>query len=352
MSLTVAQILSEDQCAVAADSLRSGNIVGMPTETVYGLAGNAFDSNAVAKIFAAKERPSFDPLIVHVADDLTSVAKLGAAHIIRPESMSPSMIKIADALIQKFWPGPLTIVLPKHAKIPDLVTSGLDRVGIRMPAHDVAQKLLKATGLPLAAPSANRFGRISPTTAQHVAEELGTKIPYIVDGGSCSVGIESTVVAVDDDCIWILRPGKISKTDLEACAKVPVKPALSVHEKASPGMLASHYAPQKNMYIVEDWTNFPNGLPAPAQAKSMALLVTSGDGQLEKNQFAAHKIKPLVTVLLTENRLDIEAAKGLFAAMRDLDKSQAEIIIASVAPSSEGLWLAIFDRMQRASTKN
>ena len=203
MTSPVAQILTASECALAVDCLRSGDIVGMPTETVYGLAGNAFDANAVAKIFAAKERPSFDPLIVHVAKDLSSVAKLGLAKIIHPQSMTPSMIRITDALIQKFWPGPLTIILPKHSKIPDLVTSGLDRVGVRMPAHELAQQLLKATGLPLAAPSANRFGRISPTTAQHVAEELGTKIKYIVDGGSCTVGIESTVVTVDEDCIWI-----------------------------------------------------------------------------------------------------------------------------------------------------
>lgn len=214
----VAKLLPAHDCALAVEALRLGNIIGMPTETVYGLAGNAFDADAVAKIFSAKERPSFDPLIVHVADDLNSVTKLGSANIIAPESMTPSMIKITDALIQKFWPGPLTIILPKNRKIPDLVTSGLDQVGVRMPAHEVAQKLLKACGLPLAAPSANRFGRISPTTALHVAEELGTKIPYIVDGGSCTIGIESTVITVDDDCVWLLRPGIISVLELAACA--------------------------------------------------------------------------------------------------------------------------------------
>ena len=351
MISTTAKLLSADDCVLAVDALRSGNIVGMPTETVYGLAGNAFDADVVAKIFSAKERPSFDPLIVHVADNLNSVTKLGSAKIISPESMTPSMIKIADALIQKFWPGPLTIILPKNPKIPDLVTSGLDQVGVRMPAHEVAQKLLKACGLPLAAPSANRFGRISPTTALHVADELGTKIPYIVDGGRCAIGIESTVVAVDDDCIWILRPGKISGTELEACAGVPVKSALAVHERASPGMLASHYAPKKSMYIVQDWSQFLGSLPTDAHTKSMALLVTSGDGNHEKKQLAANRIKPVVTLLLTPNGLDNEAAKGLFAAMRELDKSSAEVIVASSTPSSDGLWLAIKDRMQRASTK-
>jgi L-threonylcarbamoyladenylate synthase len=348
----VAKLLPAHDCALAVEALRLGNIVGMPTETVYGLAGNAFDADAVAKIFSAKERPSFDPLIVHIADDLNSVTKLGSANIIAPESMTPSMIRITDALIQKFWPGPLTIILPKNPKIPDLVTSGLDQVGVRMPAHEVAQKLLKACGLPLAAPSANRFGRISPTTALHVAEELGTKIPYIVDGGSCAIGIESTVITVDNDCVWLLRPGIISVLELAACAGVPVKSALAVHEKASPGMLASHYAPKKTMYIVEDWSQFPEGLPTDARTKSMAILVTSGDGVNEKNHLAAHKIKPVVTLLLTPNGLDTEAAKGLFAAMRELDKSSAEIIVASSTPSSDGLWFAIKDRMHRASAKH
>jgi L-threonylcarbamoyladenylate synthase len=352
MTRLPAKILFFENGSPAVDALRAGEVVGMPTETVYGLAGNAFDGTAVTKIFEAKERPSFDPLIVHVSDDLNSVSKLAGAGIVDSTSMSPSMIKITDSIMREFWPGPLTIILPKNDRIPDLVTSGLGRVGIRMPAHVVAQKLLKACGLPLAAPSANRFGRISPTTAQHVFEELGDRIPYIIDGGRCEIGVESTVISVDEDCIWLLRPGKISGDDLAKCAGIVVKPALSIHEKASPGMLASHYAPQKPMHLIGDLTLGSASLPAGARDKKVALLIASGDGCAEAAFLAQLHVKPVATFLLTPRGIDSEAAQSLFAGMRELDKSPAEIILASAVPSTKGLWLAISDRMRRASTKN
>src|SRR5690606_7520483 len=183
--------------AQAAALLRAGAVVAMPTETVYGLAANAFDEAAVLRIFQVKQRPSFDPLIVHVRDR---------------EQLSPLVARLpreAEALMEHFWPGPLTLVLPKTGRVPDLVTSGLDTVAVRMPAHPVAQALLRAVDFPLAAPSANPCGYVSPTSAQHVADQLGGKVPYILDGGPCTVGVESTILGWEQEAgAWLLyRPG-------------------------------------------------------------------------------------------------------------------------------------------------
>lgn len=341
-----AKVLSGGAIQPAVDALLSGDVIGMPTETVYGLAGNAFDPSAVTKIFAAKARPSFDPLIVHVPTTLNSAQSLSAARILDGSRISPDMAKIINKLAEAFWPGPLTMILPKHADIPDLVTSGLDRVGVRMPSHPLAQKLLTECGRPLAAPSANRFGRISPTTAEHVMDELGDRIPFIVDGGSCEVGVESTVIAVDEDRIWLLRPGKIGMNELAACVNVPVVRAPSVHEKASPGMLASHYAPKKPMLLIQDW----NQLPATIKGKSIDLLVTAGDGSKELQVLKTKAIVPGRTAFLSIGSNPKEAAQKLFAAMRDLDSSSSDLILATSVPSTDGLWLAIEDRMRRAST--
>ncbi len=346
MTSSKAEILTADDLSSAVEAICRGDVVGLPTETVYGLAGNAFDASAVTKIFSTKERPSFDPLIVHVASSLMSVSSLSAAGIINGKAMSPGMVGIFESLAKTFWPGPLTMIVPKHEKISDLVTSGLDRVGVRMPAHPTAQKLLEKCRVPLAAPSANRFGRISPTTAQHVMEELGDKISYIIDGGPCDIGVESTVVAIDDNKVWLLRPGKIAIDELKQAVNVPIERAPSIHEKASPGMLASHYAPKKPMYVVSDIDN----PPALLQTKSFDLLVTAGDPEGSLKQLAAKGLKPSSTVALSRSSDPAEAAKGLFAAMRALDRSSGQVMIATTTPSEEGLWLAIADRLRRAST--
>jgi L-threonylcarbamoyladenylate synthase len=238
-----------------------------------------------------------------------------------------------------------------------------------MPAHPVAQDLLRAAQMPLAAPSANRFGRISPTRAEHVLEELGDRIPYIIDGGPCDVGVESTVLAIDSGIqsntsasvtitdtnekprLILLRPGKITASDIEHATSISVERASSTHEKASPGMLASHYAPRKNLYIIEDWSRLNASESAPWLNKKIGLLVTSGDGQIAQQALAAIQSKPSSTVCLSAHGLDSEAAQKLFAGMRELDNSEADVILATAAPNASGLWPAIADRLKRASTR-
>lgn len=185
-----------ENLARAGEALRRGELVGMPTETVYGLAGNALDAEAVARIFAVKERPTFDPLIVHVAPELRGLDAFGEAELVDVAALDGDARTHIEALISRFWPGPLTLVLPRGARVPDLVTSGLATVAVRMPRHPVAQALIRAAQRPLAAPSANRFGRISPTSAADVQAELGDRIGLILDGGSSEVGVESTVLAI------------------------------------------------------------------------------------------------------------------------------------------------------------
>src|SRR3984885_7878737 len=218
----------------AAEVLNRKELVALPTETVYGLAGDALESEAVAKIFEAKERPSFDPLIIHV-ENKGWLAKLTRW----PERVNP----ILETLLERFWPGPLTILFPKSHLVPHLLTAGLQQVAIRMPRHPVFLEVLRAFGKPLAAPSANRFGRVSPTRAEHVFEELGSRIPLILDAGPTIVGLESTVVRVHPDQIEILRQGPVSEEDLAAIAPIH---GLAVTEKIeAPGQTASHYAPEK-----------------------------------------------------------------------------------------------------------
>ena len=227
-----AAILTKTNLGPACDALQRGEVVAIPTETVYGLAAVAWDSAAVTKIFAAKERPLFDPLIVHVPQTWRTIRELGSHRVVDESKVTAGMGRIAEALMEAFWPGPLTLILPRHESIPDLVTSGLDRVGVRMPAHPVAADLLTMLNAPLAAPSANRFGRISPTTSSHVMSELGDRIPYIVEGGACEVGVESTVALVEDQRIVLLRPGKISAGDLTRASGVAVEAGTAILEKS------------------------------------------------------------------------------------------------------------------------
>jgi len=345
----MAELLSPtpENLARAAEALRRGEVVGMPTETVYGLAGNALDAQAVARIFAVKERPTFDPLIVHVAPDSPGLEALAQAELVDPAQLDEASRTQAELLIARFWPGPLTLVLPRGARVPDLVTSGLPNVAVRMPRHRVAQALIRAAGCPLAAPSANRFGRISPTSAADVQTELGDRIGFIVDGGECELGLESTVLALEPRGATLLRPGGVPKAELERALGMPLRaPDSTANAPAGPGMLASHYAPRKPMRLLDGplpAARFPPSLPS-----TIGVLAQRGDAaqlaaELSKTSGRAVRVQ----VLSPTGDLD-EAARRLFSAMRALDASDAELLFAEPCPSEAGLGHAIGDRLRRA----
>jgi L-threonylcarbamoyladenylate synthase len=328
----------------------------MPTETVYGLAANAFDAAAVARIFAAKDRPSFDPLIVHVVrpagplerEVLSGLEDEGIVEVKRLPQLARER---ADVLLRRFWPGPLTLVLPRGRRIPDLVTSGLDTVAIRMPSHPVAQALLKVAGIPLAAPSANRFGRISPTTAAHVVQELGDRIGIVLDGGASTVGVESTVVAIaNDGTLTLLRPGGISVEAIEATASVrlartPVTGAPGA-PAASPGMSGVHYAPRTPLHLLPG----PDALPPGASCVGLIGVFGSPAALAEITAALTRRYGvPVVSRALTETGDLEEAARNLFTLLRELDAGDVPLILAAPPEGSEGLALAIADRFRRAA---
>ncbi|HRD53379.1 MAG TPA: L-threonylcarbamoyladenylate synthase [Flavobacteriales bacterium] len=304
----------------AARLLRAGEVVAIPTETVYGLAANAFDVAAVLKVFAAKQRPSFDPLIVHVGQraDVHRVAR----------ELPPG----ARALIDAFWPGPLTLVLPKQAAVPDLVTSGLDTVGVRMPSHPLTLQLLRSLNFPLAAPSANPFGYVSPTTAQHVAAQLGDRIPYILDVGPCQVGVESTIIGWEGDRWVLYRPGGIALEAIEAVIG-SVAHAVKQVLPAAPGMLESHYAPRTTVHVGDIKALLPR-----FAGKRIGIISF-------REAHAVHHC-----LVLSERGDMSEAARNLFAALRALDSSDCEVILAERFPE-EGLGRAINDRLRRAASR-
>lgn len=315
---------SPEAVAEAGRLLRAGALVGLPTETVYGLAADATQGEAVARIFKAKGRPRFNPLIVHAADH-GQAQGLGR--------FSPAAMRLAEA----FWPGPLTLVVPRAAESPvaDLVTAGLETVALRVPDHAVARSVIKAAGRPLAAPSANPSGRVSPTTAEHVAQGLGPAVSLILDGGPCRVGLESTVVAVDATQVSLLRPGGVPRAHLEEVLGRPLDdPDRAAGEQgpeparpASPGMLLKHYAPAT-----------PVRLEATHRAPGEAVLAfgpapLAGDGP---------------TINLSARGDLAEAAAHLFAALRSLDASGAPGIAVMQIPT-DGLGEAITDRLRRAA---
>jgi L-threonylcarbamoyladenylate synthase len=295
----------------AVSMLRGGLPVALPTETVYGLAADALSPEASAHIFEAKERPLSDPLIVH----LPSIDWLSRTAVTSP---------LAITLAETFWPGPLTLVLPRQASIPDIVTAGQDTVAIRMSAHPVFQEVVQTFGKPLAAPSANRFGRISPTSAAHVMSELEGRIGLILDGGPCTHGIESTIVHVLEDRLQILRPGPITEDDLRIFAPVFHGPA----GVAAPGGLKSHYAPRTKLVIEQQpRPRGPlNGLLAWSQ---------SGEGFCQ-------------TEFLSRSNDLREAAANLYGAMRRLDEAGLDLIIAEALPES-GIGAAIMERLRKAA---
>lgn len=303
----------------AKQLLDTENLVAIPTETVYGLAGNALHPQTVLKIFEAKQRPQFDPLIVHVPS-LFAVEKY-VDHI--PDQ--------AVQLAQKFWPGPLTLLLKKKHIIPDLVTSGMDTVGLRCPDHLLTKELLESLDFPLAAPSANPFGYVSPTSPQHVDEQLGNKIPYILDGGICEVGIESTIVGFENNRAVIYRMGGLSIESIESVAGKADVMTHSTSNPKAPGQLKSHYAPSKKVIIGN-----LDELIQKHSGRSYAILSFKKDFRSPKQ------------IVLSKNGLVPEAAHNLFAALRTLDKMDADIILAEFVPD-EGIGKAINDRLKRAS---
>ena len=304
----------------AADRLKAGEVVSIPTETVYGLAANALNDNAVTRIFEVKNRPSFDPLIVHIKG-LTDLGKY-VTDIPHP----------AKQLAEKFWPGPLTLLLPKKSIIPDLVTSGLTTVGIRYPNHPVTQALLNEIDFPLAAPSANPFGYVSPTNAQHVQNQLGEKISFILDGGPCHVGLESTIVGFSGDWIMVHRLGGLSIEEIESVVgKVRLNLNVSSNPVA-PGQLSSHYAPRKKIIV----------------GKSMAdLLKGDHKGKVGILTFQEAYHGKHCHVLSGTGSMH-EAARNIFARLRELDESDVDIILAELVPDV-GLGRAINDRLKRAA---
>ncbi|AKP50033.1 L-threonylcarbamoyladenylate synthase [Cyclobacterium amurskyense] len=310
----------------SAALLASGELVAIPTETVYGLAGNALDEKAVVQIFKSKNRPRFDPLIVHVA---------GIDQVYNYVESIPEELK---ALAEAFWPGPLTLLLTKKSIIPDLVTSGLGKVGVRVPNHALTLSLLERLDFPLAAPSANPFGYISPTSASHVQDHLGDKLAYILDGGHCEVGLESTIVGMEEGQVIIYRLGGISVSAIEEIVgKVLILPQSSSNPQ-SPGMLKSHYAPRKRMILGD-------------------LDELMQQHQSEKGDFAILSFKRSFSDVPASNQVALsssgdfdEAARNLFSAMRRLDETDTSLILAEELPEIH-LGKAINDRLRRAAAK-
>jgi len=322
----VKTVISTDRKA-AVELLRKGEIVALPTETVYGLAANALNPIAVAKIFQAKDRPRFDPLIVHLPNRewLEKIAHL-------PTRDRQLICKLAN----NFWPGPFTIVLSKHEIVPDIATAGLETVAVRISAHPVFAEIVSTFGEPLAAPSANRFGRVSPTTAQDVLDELGGRIALIIDAGPTEHGIESTIVAVHGGVIEILRRGPVTEEQLSGIAKVAtVAPTAKI---SAPGQLSSHYAPKTPLRLIDDAKCF-----SPQKSQRVGLLTWKSSGFLRANT------DRFVAVQDLSERQDVrEAAANLFRSLRKLDALGLDLIVAERVPTA-GLGAAIMDRLERAS---
>ncbi len=294
--------------------------MAFPTETVYGLGANALDPIAVAKIFKLKERPSFDPLIVHIAsfDDL--------------EKLTRNLDEKVILLARHFWPGPLTIVLNKSDIVPEIVTSGLATVGIRMPDNEIALELIRRSGCPIAAPSANKFGKLSPTSAAHVKKQL-LGVDYILDGGNTDVGIESTIVSVENNVLTILRPGKITLDDIKQALPVTFIYSAKKEKKIiAPGLLKSHYSPKKPLYILQN--------------RNIHLPENSG---VILHSRAEKEINVLRIIYTSQTNNQLEIASNLFSAMHALedDSDISQIYIEPVA--EEGLGLAIMDRINKAA---
>jgi L-threonylcarbamoyladenylate synthase len=325
---------SEDNTAIrkAAELLRQGGIVAIPTETVYGLAANALDEGAVNRIFKAKGRPQDNPLIVHICEF---------------DEIYPLVRKVppaAKALAETFWPGPLTLVLPRSDKIPNNVSAGLDTVAVRMPSHPVAWAIIKESGLPLAAPSANISGFPSPTAAQHVQDDMTGRIDAIVDGGECEVGVESTVLSLTGEVPVLLRPGGVTLAQLESVLgrvevnEAVLNPLKEGETAASPGMRHKHYAPKAEITVIKGSASQIAEYVAAHTGNDLAVLCFEGDEHLFT----------LPTVTFGRENDAFSQARGLFGALRRLDELGAKQVFAC-CPSQEGVGLAVCNRLFRAA---
>ena len=304
---------------IAAAHLKNGELVAIPTETVYGLAGNALNPDTLLKIYETKQRPAFDPLIIHVSD-ITEIKNF----VLKFPSETEKIAK-------EFMPGPLTIVLPKKDIIPDIATSGLPNVAIRIPNHPLTLQLLKQLDFPVAAPSANLFGKISPTSASHVNKQLSGKIEYILDGGHCPVGIESTIITQADNKIKVLRLGGLSIDDIQKKTSLEVVYEKITKDINAPGQIKSHYATQTPLIF--------EGCHFDLRTRNIGYLrfSKSSPGISEQQQ-----------IILSENASLKEAAKNLFKSMHQLDEGGYHFILAEKFPE-KGLGKAINDRLRRAS---
>lgn len=315
----------------AGDILRRGGLVAFPTETVYGLGANALDANAVRRIFAAKGRPTYDPLIVHVLN--ASAARAVAREW--PEA--------ADRLAEAFWPGPLTLVVPKRPLVPDIATAGLDTVAVRVPSHPVARAILEAANVPIAAPSANRFTELSPTKAEHVARALGDRVDLIVDGGPTTVGIESTVVDLSSDSPVVLRPGTIPAPALAAAIgalDIAVADARGggTTPRRAPGMLDRHYAPRARIELFDDASR-------PAAARSAATYTARGE------TVGALLLAPLGEAVTHPMHMPNDPAayaRALYDALHALDAAGCQVVLVE-APPETAAWAGVRDRLTRAA---
>jgi len=305
----------------AARIITKGGLVAFPTETVYGIGADAFNEEAVARVYEAKGRPSDNPMIVHIA----RASEIG----LLAREINPEVVKLADA----FWPGPLTMVLRKREEVPARVTGGLDTVGVRLPDSRIARELIRLAGTPIAAPSANLSGRPSPTTAEHVIEDLDGKVDMILKGPECRIGIESTVVDMTAKPPRVLRPGFVTRDDIESALETPIEQGGDAESPRSPGMKYRHYAPQAQMLVIE--------------------------GAREKVRSEIKRLKTLnenlgskVGVLLFEEKGYITAAHDFYARLRTLDEEGVDLILAGALPETDGIGFAVMNRMMKAAGYN
>jgi len=311
---------TEENIRISAEIIKNGGLVAFPTETVYGLGANALNPVAAAGIFEAKRRPFFDPLIVHIAElsDVETISR----------NIEPKVLK----LMERFWPGPLTLVLEKNESVPDIVTSGLPTVAVRMPVHPAARSLIRAAGTPIAAPSANRFGCLSPTTAGHVLNQIGDSVDLILDGGPCAIGIESTIVKVVNGRVYMLRPGGIPAEEIEDFTGETILAVHSNDKPEAPGQLPYHYSPEKQVILTDKIINID-----------------------ERSGYLFFK-KPLFDFpagrsrILSESGDLREAAANLFSHLHWLDMLDINKIYAERVEGA-GLGIAIMDRLKKASMK-
>ncbi len=304
----------------AAGIIKSGGLVAFPTETVYGLGADALNPVAAAGIFEAKKRPFFDPLIVHISE-ISDVEKIA-------ENPDSKVLK----LMERFWPGPLTIVLKKKDIVPDIVTSGIPTVAVRMPVHPAALALIRAAGTPIAAPSANRFGCLSPTTAEHVSTQLGDSIDMILDGGPCSIGIESTIIKIMNNRFYLLRPGGIAPEEIQDFTGETLLTEIPGDKPEAPGQLPYHYSPEKQVILTDKITSI--------EERSGYLFFRKPEIPYSENR----------SKILSENGDLREAAANLFSHLHRLDMLDIDKIYVERVDGS-GLGIAIMDRLKKASMK-